>query len=130
MAEKITINSEKWTNSDEMDELESISKKDDRDTKIKEKWSWLYNQDGSLNEEAVLNEIMDYDFIIGEVPLVYARITDGLLSKPNYKAEIVLREFEELFWDKGFVIDDIKEMIKSAKTLEELKEELENYLTL
>ena len=96
--------------------------------KLKKEWNWLY-KNGKLDEEAVLKEIYDYDFLLGEVPKVYCEITGGLLSKTNYTAEVVLREFNERFWDKKIIIDDIKEMIRSAKTLEELKEELESYLT-
>jgi|SRR3990167_2098966 len=94
---------------------------------IKERWNWLY-KDGKLDEKAVLKEISDYDFILEEVPRVYCEITGGLLSKLNYRAEVILAEFNERFWDKKIIIDDIREMIKSTKTLEELKEELESYL--
>ena len=95
--------------------------------KLKLKWNWLY-KNGKLDEKAVLKEIYDYDFILGEVPKVYCEITGGLLSKPNYASEVVLREFNERFWDKKIIISDIREMISSAKTLEELKEELKSYL--
>jgi len=95
--------------------------------KIKEKWDWLY-KDGKLDEEAVLKEISDYDFILKEVPKVYCEITGGKLSKLMYPAKIVLSVFNEKYWYKEIIIDDIKEMIKSAKTLKELKEELESYL--
>jgi len=95
--------------------------------KLKLEWSWLY-KNGKLDEKAVLKEIYDYDFLLGEVPKVYSEITGGLLSKTNYKAEVVLSEFNEKFWDKEIIISDIREMINSAKTLEELKEELKSYL--
>ena len=102
-------------------------KKKQKKIKLKEEWYWLY-KNGKLDEKAVLKEICDYDFILKEVPKVYCEITGGSLSKLNYPAEVVLREFNERFWDKKAIVDDIKEMIKSAKTLKELKEELENYL--
>src|SRR3990167_10048855 len=95
--------------------------KKEKKLKLKKEWDWLY-KNGKLDEEAVLKEIYDYDFILGEVPKVYCEITGGLLSKPNYASEVVLREFNERFWDKKIIISDIREMISSAKTLEELKE--------
>ena len=95
--------------------------------KLKLEWSWLY-KNGKLDEKAVLKEIYDYDFLLGEVPKVYSEITGGLLSKTNYKAEVVLSEFNEKFWDKEIIISDIRELINSSKTLEELKEELKSYL--
>ena len=101
---------------------------DDKLEKIKEDWDWLY-KNGKLDEEAVLKEISDYDFILEEVPKVYEEITGGLLSKLMYPARVVLSEFNERFWDKKIIIDDIKEMMQSSKTLEDLKEELEIYLT-
>lgn len=103
-------------------------KTDEKET-IKENWDWLY-KNGKLDEEAVLKEISDYDFILEEVPKVYCEITGGLLSKLMYPAEVVLDEFNKRFWNKEIVIDDIKAMIKSTETFEELKEELESYLNV
>src|SRR3990167_11306086 len=101
--------------------------KKEKKLKLKKEWDWLY-KNGKLDEEAVLKEIYDYDFILGEVPRVYCEITGGLLSKPNYPAEVIIKEFNEKFWDKEVIIDDIKEIIKSAETLGGLKKELESYL--
>src|SRR3990167_10242451 len=100
--------------------------KEDKKEKIKKEWNWLY-KNGKLDEEAVLNEISDYDFILAEVPKVYCEISKGKLSKPNYEASVLIGELEENFWDKEIIIDDIKEIIKSAKTLKELKEALKSY---
>jgi len=95
--------------------------------KIKDEWDWIY-KNGKLDEEAVLKELLDYNFVLEQVPIVYEEITGGLLSKPNYKAGSVLAEFESRFWDKEMIIDDIKGIMKSATSLEELKEELKEYL--
>jgi len=95
--------------------------------KIKKDWAWLY-KDGKLDEETVLREIYDYDFILKEVGKVYCEISKGKLSKPNYKADILISELEENFWDKEIVIEYIKEIIKESKTLKELKEKLNDYL--
>ena len=95
---------------------------------IKKKWNWLYNKKGKLIETAVLKEIYDYDYILNQVPKVYEEITNGLLSKPNYPAETILRCHNDFFWDKKIIIDDIIEMMNTTKTLEELKEELKSYL--
>ncbi len=95
----------------------------------KQFWQDIIYKNGKIDEKQLMKELEDYYFIINEVPKVYCEITGGLLSKLKYPAEVVLSEFNERFWDKKYVIKDIKQMMKSAKTLGDLKEELEDYLT-
>jgi len=94
----------------------------------KEFWKDIIYKNGKLDEKQVMKELADFYFLIKEVPKVYCEITGGLLSKLNYPASVILVEFNERFWDKEIIIEDIEKMMKSAKTLEELKEELEDYL--
>lgn len=97
--------------------------------KIKEDWDYLY-EDEKLNEKAVLKEIYDYDFILKEVPKVYCEITGGLLSKPNYRAEVVLAEFNERFCDKKDIQADIRDILKSNQSNKNKLEEIKEYLEL
>lgn len=94
---------------------------------IKDFWKPLIYTKGKLDEKKVMNELADFYFIMNEVPKVYCEITGGLLSKLMYPAEVVLGEFQERFWDKDTIREDIEEMIKSVETLKELKEELKDY---
>ena len=96
----------------------------------KEQWKEIIYKNGKIDEEQVMKELEDYDFILREVPKVYCEITGGLLSQINYSAKFVLAEFNELFWDKKIITEDIKEIIKNAITLDDLKKELEDYLEL
>ena len=95
-----------------------------------EDWKEIIYKNGKIDEEQVMKELEDYGSVLKEVPKVYCEITGGLMSKPNYKAKDVLDIFNELFWDKEIIKDDIREVLKSATTIEELKKELENYLEL
>ncbi len=103
-------------------------KEKNREITSEEFWKDIVYKNGKLNEKQVMKELADFYFLIKEVPKIYCEITGGLLSKLNYPAEVILAEFNERFWDKEIIIDDIKKMMKSAKTLKELKEELEDYL--
>jgi hypothetical protein len=98
-----------------------------KNKEIEEFWKPLIYTKGKLSERKVMNELYDYYFILQEVPKVYCDITGGLLSKPNYSAETILGEFNERFLDKETTNEDVAEMIKTAKTLKELKEDLEDY---
>jgi len=95
---------------------------------IKQFWQDIIYKNGKIDEKQVMKELADFYFVMQEVPKVYCAITGGSLSKINYPSEVILGEFEERFWDKEIIIDDIKEMMESAKTLKDLKEELEGYL--
>ena len=46
----------------------------------------IRNHDGSLDEEAVMNELRDYSFILDQVSEVYDYVTNGRASKPNIYA--------------------------------------------
>lgn len=55
------------------------------------------NEDGTLNLDQIKRELADYSFILEQVPTVYCRITNGLLSKPNYYASAVIGVYEDCF---------------------------------
>jgi len=97
---------------------------------VKSFWKNIVYQDGKINEEQVMKELSDYYFVMHEVPKVYCEITGGLLSKIMYPAEIILSEFNDKFWDKETIQDDIDILIKEAKTLDDLKNSLKDYFQL
>lgn len=43
--------------------------------------------------DELLLEMLDYYFILDQVPLVYCEVTGGLMSKPNYHASSVISEY-------------------------------------
>jgi len=55
------------------------------------------NEDGTLNAEAVRNELSDYKFLIEQVPLVYDSVSGGRISKPNTYALEVINAANELY---------------------------------
>ena len=95
---------------------------------IKEYWKDIIYKKGKLDEKSILRELEDYCYLLEEVSKVYREITNGLLSKPNYSAYTVIKEFEDRYWDKGYVIKEITEIAREAKTLKELKENLQEFL--
>lgn len=90
-------------------------------------WKDIIYKDGKIDEEQVMKELEDYGFILEEVPKVYCEITGGLLSKPNYKAEVVLAEFNERFWDKEIIKDDIADILEDKLSDEEKLVEIKEY---
>ena len=90
-------------------------------------WKPLIYTNGKIDEKKVMNELADFYFIMKEVPKVYLEITGGLLSKLKYPAETVLSEFHEKFLDKEITKDDVEMMVEESKTLDELKDILEEY---
>lgn len=62
---------------------------------FKEFWKELVtNEDGSLNSEAVKNELYDYKCMMDEVSKVYYDLTGGFFSKPNTIAPHVIEAAE------------------------------------
>ena len=96
----------------------------------KEDWKEIIYKNGKIDEKQVMKELEDYSFILEQVPIVYHEITGGLLSKPKYPASVVLDEFNERFWDKKTIQEDISNMIKKYNSLKELKKELKDYFEL
>lgn len=88
----------------------------------------LTNKDGSVNMAAVKNELSDWHYCMGEYAKVYMHISGGLLSKPNYPAEIMIQHADDhyasLDWDSHEALFDIiRPMIKERdlKTFDELR---------
>jgi hypothetical protein len=52
-------------------------------------WGKVCYPDG-MTAEQVQNELADFHFMLEQVPKVYMHITGGLLSKPNYFADVVI----------------------------------------
>lgn len=96
----------------------------------KEDWKKIIYKNDKIDEEQVMKELEDYSFLLEEVPKIYCEITKGLLSKLNYKAEIVLREFNDKFSDNDITKSDVSDMIRYCQTLEELKKELKVYFNI
>ena len=88
------------------------------------------NEDGTLNKEQVKKELCDFSMVMDNCTRAYVEMTCNLISKPNTKFFEVLRIFENKFWEKEYVRDDMRETIDRCSTLEELKEELIDYFEL
>jgi hypothetical protein len=61
----------------------------------KEYWGSMIYTRGKLDEKKVLAELYDYMTALNNVPLVYERVTGGLLSKINYPAQTVIAAYED-----------------------------------
>lgn len=83
----------------------------------------IRNPDGSLNEEAVMNELRDYSFILDQVSKVYSYVTNGLASKPNIYAFEIQSLFDE--YVDSIVNEAVEEAERKAKAGEELAEAVE-----
>jgi|SRR5665213_224233 len=58
-------------------------------------WKDIVVKDGELDVAQVKLELEDYHQILENVPKVYDMVTGGLLSKPNYEAEVVIAAFND-----------------------------------
>lgn len=88
------------------------------------------NEDGTLNKEQVKKELCDFSMVMDNCTKAYCEMTCNIISKPNTKFFEVLRIFENKFWNKEYVRDDMRETIDKCSTLEELVEELTDYFEL
>lgn len=75
-------------------------------------WKSLIYTDGKLDEEKVKNELMDYGFLLEQVPKVYDAVTGGKLSKTNYHAQTIIAGYKEQF-DDYVHKDDIRDALES-----------------
>lgn len=63
--------------------------------KVRDRWMPIIAPDGVIREDLVLAELSDFSHILNEVPSVYAVVTGGKLSEPNYFAHAVLSVYED-----------------------------------
>jgi len=54
-------------------------------------WDAIVCPGGVWDLEQVTRELIDYEHLLGEVPKVYGEITGGLMSKPHYYADDVIK---------------------------------------
>lgn len=93
-------------------------------------WKGIIEKDGVVDMEQVKKELYDFHFMLQEVPKVYCELTGYRISKTNTYAFEVIREAENYFEnrDKPTYLDDIEDMAKDSKTVEELMEQIRDYL--
>jgi hypothetical protein len=85
-------------------------------------WQHLVeNPDGSLNRDAVQRELADYQFLIGQVPIVYDEVTGGRVSDPRAMGHAVISIFQERLQQTldEAVVEQFREL---AETVEEKAE--------
>jgi hypothetical protein len=103
-------------------------------TKIEENyqkiWKNIVKKDGIIDLEQLKKELFDFSFMIKQVPLIYSKISKGLLSKPHYYAHVLIEQLEKNFYDKEITQDDVLDMIKGCSDLEEIKKSLVDYFEI
>ena len=100
-------------------------------TTVSDFWKEIvYDENGNLSEDLVAKELADYELILDEVPKVYCAVTNDRMSKPTYYAREVITMFESLHYDKEITRCDVKDMIKDASDIGELKDLLIRYFDL
>ena len=93
-------------------------------------WKSLVEKNGVVDFEQVKKELFDYHFLLEEVPKVYYEITQGLLSKPNYPADVIIRQLEDKWFDRESVKEDIKVFIEELGNKEDFIRELKQYFDI
>lgn len=94
----------------------------------------IYVGNGIIDIEQVKKELCDYYKMLQEVPKVYCEITDGILSKPLYDAETVLRFFRDKYANKAGAVDYLSDdwdiITAECKTNADYKKVIFNYLQI
>lgn len=82
---------------------------DDIQRNFKESWAFLLKGDGSVNLDLLKCELMDFSFLIDQIPKVYNHIAG--LSKHMYPAELITSLADERYWDmhRNIILDDIRD---------------------
>ena len=87
---------------------------------------------GIIDIEQVKKELCDYYKMLQEVPNVYCEVTDGILSKPLYDAETVLRFFRDKYANKAGAVDYLSDdwdlITAECKTNADYKKVIFDYL--
>ena len=103
---------------------------------VEKEWEFwktiICNEDGTIDVEQLKLELHDYSLMLGEVPKVYIEVTGGMLSKPHYYADGVIRAFRERYGKKAVavecLIDDWDDITAECKANEDYKKAIFEYL--
>lgn len=87
------------------------------------------NEDGTLNKDQVMRELSDFSMVIDNCSKAYSRMTHQNISTPTTIFFEVEGLFEYYFIDKGYVKDDMVEILKNDN-IEELKNSIKEYFEI
>ena len=93
-------------------------------------WKEIIYKNGKIDEKQVMKELSDFSYVMEQVPKVYSQITNGLLSKIMYPADVVLTEFYDKFWDKGMIREDINDILNSKQNEKDKLKEIKEYINI
>lgn len=93
-------------------------------------WKDIIYKNGKIDEKQVMKELADFSFVMDQVPEVYCAITNDRMSKCSYYAKDIISTFNDLYWDKSTIQDDVLNILKQKIGDKEKLEEIEGYLEL
>lgn len=103
-------------------------------TEFRSSWQSILYEDGVLDVNQMMRELIDYSFILKQLPTIYSEITNGTLSKPFYTADTVLKLFREHFREPAalinLLVDDWDIIVSDCETKEEIKQKVFDYLEI
>jgi len=94
----------------------------------KKDWEGIIYVKGRLSKRKVMNELLDYGFLMEQASKVYEYFTG--LSKTNYYASTIISRIEETTYDQKITQDDVKMLIEESSSKKELIESLCEYFDL
>jgi len=89
----------------------------ERRSKALEFWKDLVYKDGKLDEESVLKELSDYQWMIHEMSILTEHLSIGKLSYPNYPARTIIGEHDAHCHDNCTDKDDHTEALAQQESL-------------
>ena len=73
-----------------------------REYDVEKEWEFwktiICSEDGTINVDQLKLELRDYSLMLGEVPYVYSDVTGGMLSKPHYYADSVIKKGTDIYY--------------------------------
>lgn len=76
-------------------------------------WKGIVERDGVLDFEQVKRELYDYSQLLERIPVLYCRLTDGAISKPNTDIDVVYNLAEEVF-ERGYECPKCEERLRAS----------------
>ena len=107
-----------------------------REYDVEKEWEYwktiVCNEDGTINIDKLKLELCDYSLMLKEAPKVYIEVTGGMLSKPHYYADSIIKVFREKYAQKAiavdFLTDDWDIVTAECATNKEYKNAIFEYL--
>ncbi|MGX6580124.1 hypothetical protein ACWMNW_01350 [Bacillus velezensis] len=75
----------------------------------------IEDEKGNINKDQLMRELSDFKQLLDSIPHVYEEVTCHGVSKPFTDPKYVIETHREVFINKGYALEDLKNMSVMAK---------------